>query len=73
LLLVKKEAWNEALPACQAWVRLDPFSAEARWAQVQELLATGKKEEARAEFARIVALAPANLRELEIRFKRKLQ
>jgi hypothetical protein len=73
LLLVKKEAWNEAIPACEAWLRLDPFSAEARWGRVQGLLATGKKEEARAEFARIVALAPLNLRELEIRFKRKTQ
>jgi catechol 2,3-dioxygenase-like lactoylglutathione lyase family enzyme len=73
LLLVKKEAWQEAQPECQAWVRLDPIRAEARTARVQCLLAAGDKEEARAEFARVEALAPANLRELQIRFAKKLR
>jgi tetratricopeptide (TPR) repeat protein len=73
LLLVKKEAWAEAQPACEAWVRVDPMSAEARAARVSCLLAAGQKDEARAEFARIEALAPANLRELQIRFEKKLR
>jgi tetratricopeptide (TPR) repeat protein len=73
LLLVKEEAWDEARRECEAWVRLDPFSAEARSTRVLCLLAAGNKEEARAEFARITALAPPNLRELQERFARKLR
>jgi tetratricopeptide (TPR) repeat protein len=73
LLLVKKQAWDEAGPECQAWVRLDPMSTEARTARVQCLLAAGDKDEARAEFARLEALAPANLQELQIRFAKKLR
>jgi hypothetical protein len=73
LLLVKNEAWDEARPECQAWVRLDPTNAEARSNCVLCLLAAGQKEEARAEFARIEALAPSNLVELRARFQKKLQ
>jgi tetratricopeptide (TPR) repeat protein len=72
-LLIKKEAWDEARPQCDAWVRLDPMSSEARATRILCLLAAGNKDEARAEFARIEALAPANLRELQIRFERKLR
>jgi len=72
-LLLKQEDWDAALPECEAWKRLDPMSAPARMARVSCLLATGNKQEARAEFARVVALAPANLRELHIRFDKKLK
>ncbi len=72
-LLLKREAWAAALPVCDGWVRLDPFSADARAARVACLLGAGDPAEARAEFARIEALAPANLRELQIRFGRKLK
>jgi hypothetical protein len=72
-LLVKKKAWVKALPQCQAWLRLDPCSAEARVARVQCLLAAGNKAEARAEFSRVEALAPPNLREYQIRFGKKLK
>lgn len=73
LLSVKQEAWADAAPECAAWVRLDPFSAEARAARVACLLAIGDKNEARAEFQRVEALAPPNLRELQIRFGKKLK
>jgi tetratricopeptide (TPR) repeat protein len=73
MILVKKEAWAEAEPHCQAWVRLDPMSSEAGTAHLSCLLAIGKKDEARKEFARIKALAPANLAELQIRFEKKLR
>ena len=73
LHLVKQEAWDAALSQCEAWTRLDPTSAEARAARVGCLLALGNKTEARAEFACIVALAPTNLRELHIRFDKKLR
>jgi hypothetical protein len=49
------------------------MSTEARMARVQCLLAAGDKDEARAEFARLEALAPANLQELQIRFGKKLR
>jgi tetratricopeptide (TPR) repeat protein len=73
LLLLKKGAWAEARPECEAWVRLDPFSAAARAARVQCLLAAGDKAEARAEFACVEALAPDNLPELRIWFEKKLR
>jgi hypothetical protein len=37
------------------------------------LLGAGNKDEARAEFQRIEAMAPSNLNELRIRFERKLK
>jgi hypothetical protein len=37
------------------------------------LLAAGDKPEARAEFARLELLAPPNLRELQIRFEKRLK
>ncbi len=73
LLLVKKEAWDEARPQCEAWVRLDPLNAEARGTRVACLLAAGDMEEARAEFARVEALAPDNLTELRARYSKKLR
>ncbi len=73
LLLVKKRAWDEASAECEAWVRIDPFSAEARASSVVCLLAAGRKDEARAEFARLEALAPENLAELRARFEKKLK
>jgi hypothetical protein len=73
LLLIDREAWDEAGTQCDAWVRLDPFSTEARAARIRCLLAAGRKEEARAEFARVEALAPENLPELEARFRKKLK
>jgi Flp pilus assembly protein TadD len=72
-LLAKKEAWAEALPEVDAWLRLDPMSTEARTARVRALLALSNKEAARAEFARLEALAPSNLRELQIRYEKKLR
>ena len=50
-----------------------PLSADARTTRITCLLAAGHKEEARAEFARLEALAPPNLRELQIRFERQLK
>lgn len=73
LLLIKTEAWAEAETQCAAWIRLDPFSTEARTNRVLCLLQTGAKAQARTEFARIEALAPSNLRELQIRFEKRLK
>jgi tetratricopeptide (TPR) repeat protein len=73
LLLIKKEAWAEAQTQADAWLRLDPLSVEARTGRILCLLGAGNKDEARAEFQRIEAMAPSNLNELRIRFERKLK
>jgi hypothetical protein len=73
LLLAKKGAWAAARPECEAWLRRDPLSAEARTVQVSCLLAAGEKTAARAAFARLEALAPPKLGELRIRFAKKLR
>ena len=72
-LLTKREAWPEERAECEAWIRLDPLSANARVARVQCLLAAGEKAEARAELHSVEALAPPNLVELRIRFERRLR
>jgi len=73
LLLIKKETWADAQTQADAWVRLDPLSVEARTSRIVCLLGAGNKDEARAEFQRIEAMAPPNLNELRIRFERKLK
>ena len=55
------------------WLRVDPFSTDARAARITCLLALGNKAEARVEFSRVEALDPAELGELRIRFERKLK
>jgi len=73
LLLIKKKSWEEAEKACRDWLRVDPFSTDARAARITCLLALGNKAEARVEFSRVEALAPADLGELRIRFERRLK
>jgi hypothetical protein len=63
-LLAEAGDWDGAGEHARAWVRLDPGSVEARRLWVRCLLHEGKKEEARAEFARIEALAPAERSDL---------
>jgi hypothetical protein len=69
--LAKKEAWDELGAVCRDWLRLDPASTEARALGVMALLHTGRKDEARAEFARIEALRPPDLDELRRWFARE--
>jgi hypothetical protein len=64
LLLMRKQLWDEVRSQCQAWMRLDPFSAEARMLWVTCLARAGDKDKARQEFARIEALHPPNLEQL---------
>ncbi len=68
ILLANKGAWAEYRPQAEAWLRLDPASIDARRSWVSYLLRTGQKEEARAEFAKIRALHPPNLRTLQAWF-----
>ena len=72
-MLIKNGAWDQGLAEALEWIRVDPFSAEARTARVSCLLEKGNKPQAREEFARIEALAPPDLPELRIRFEKKLK
>jgi hypothetical protein len=67
-ILADRKAWEEARPQCEAWVRLDPASIEARVLWVRCLLKTGAKAEAEVEFAKIERLQPPNLPVLQARF-----
>jgi predicted CXXCH cytochrome family protein len=60
-VLFLANAWAEAGPACREWMTLDPTSADARKVWIACLLHEGKREEARAEFARLEALGPPDL------------
>jgi tetratricopeptide (TPR) repeat protein len=64
LLLLRQRDLEEAGRQAQQWLRLDPGSVEARRLWITYLVQKGKSAEARAEFARIEALRPANLDEL---------
>ena len=68
-LLAHKKDWTAALPHCEAWLRLDPASVDARALRVTCLLKTGDKAEARAEFARLERMQPPNLNELRAKFE----
>jgi tetratricopeptide (TPR) repeat protein len=73
LLLIEQKAWADAQAACAVWQRLDPMSTEASMALVQCLLEAGRKQEARQEFARLESLRPLDLRELQLRFGKRLR
>jgi tetratricopeptide (TPR) repeat protein len=72
-MLFEDKAWDEARPHCEAWLRLDPVSIDARVLWVRCLIKTGDKSEARAEFAKIERLRPANLPTLQARFSVELR
>jgi tetratricopeptide (TPR) repeat protein len=72
-LLLDRGAWDELPGEAQAWLRLDPGSAEARMLWITCLAHDGKKTEARAEFARLEALRPANLDSLRNLFEKEMQ
>ncbi|HLW65111.1 MAG TPA: cytochrome c3 family protein [Gemmataceae bacterium] len=55
------------------WLSLDPGSTDARQARVSYLLHEGNREEAKAEFAKIEALQPKNLGQLQIWFRNQMR
>ena len=55
------------------WLEMDPASVEARKVQISYLLHEGDRAQAKAEFAKIEALQPPNLPELQAWFRRELQ
>jgi tetratricopeptide (TPR) repeat protein len=72
-MLAERKAWDEALPECEAWLRLDPANLDARVLLVTCLARTGDKTTARAEFAKIERLRPPNLPLLQARFSVELR
>jgi tetratricopeptide (TPR) repeat protein len=56
--------FDQASPEVQEWLRREPFSMEAYRCQVEGLLRAGKRNEARAVFAIMEALRPADVKEL---------
>jgi hypothetical protein len=72
-MLAERRAWEEARPHCEAWVRLDPGSIEARVLWVRCLARSGEKARARAEFAKVERLRPSNLPQLRARFAAELR
>jgi predicted CXXCH cytochrome family protein len=58
LLLLGRGQTAEALDECAAALRLSPASLEARHGEVMCLLKMGRKEQARAAFAKLLALKP---------------
>jgi tetratricopeptide (TPR) repeat protein len=70
VLLAEQEAWDELRPHVESWRRLDPGSVEARVLWIRLLVREGRRAEAREEFARVRALRPANLADLEDWFER---
>jgi tetratricopeptide (TPR) repeat protein len=68
VLLAERQAWPELQPYCRTWLELDPGSVEARHIWVECLLETGYPAEAQTEFAKLRALHPPKLAELEAWF-----
>jgi predicted CXXCH cytochrome family protein len=64
VLAMRAGDWHAVGSECQAWLRLDPTSIEARMLHVTWLLRQGRRQEAGAEFGRIEAARPPNLTDL---------
>jgi tetratricopeptide (TPR) repeat protein len=73
LLLMRKQLWDEVRSTCQAWMRLDPGSTEARMLWVTCLASAGEKDKAREEFTHIEALQPPNLDQLRALFAQQMR
>jgi Flp pilus assembly protein TadD len=70
--LLSEEDRAEALRECEAALRLNPASTDTRMVQVACLVDAGRKEEARAAFARLLALKPPREQELRQWFARQV-
>jgi tetratricopeptide (TPR) repeat protein len=73
VLLAQQQRWDETQTQCQAWIRIDPMNADARIVWISCLLRNSKDDEAKVEFAKVEALKPANLSQLQIWFARQIR
>jgi Flp pilus assembly protein TadD len=67
-VLVKQRDWPRALEECRAVLRLDPGSVPARRMLITCLRQQGDKEQARAEFDRLMSLNPSEKEKLKAWF-----
>ena len=67
-ILLRQQAWDEALKQSGELLRLDPSNVQGRTAKIAVLLNMGHKDQARAEFAALKALRPPDLEQLEAWF-----
>jgi tetratricopeptide (TPR) repeat protein len=67
-LLAAQGDWAGCREQTQAWLRLDPFSIDARRLAIHQYIREKKKDKAKAEMATIRRLGPPNLSELETEF-----
>jgi tetratricopeptide (TPR) repeat protein len=72
-LLAERRDFDGALAECAAALRLTPSSTELRTLQVSILLASGKKDRARAAFEALVALQPPRQAELRRWFDAQME
>jgi tetratricopeptide (TPR) repeat protein len=73
LLLADRDAWDEVRPHCLRWLELDPASTEARHVWVSYLLAKGRKQEAKVEYAKLRALRPPEREKLDAWFAERIR
>jgi len=72
-LLFNKGQWQESLDECDAALRFSPANVNTRVIQVECLLKSGRKEEARTAFAKLMALKPQEEGELRRWFAKQVQ
>jgi tetratricopeptide (TPR) repeat protein len=72
-VLVKRRDWRRGLEECRAALRLDPSSVPARRLLISCLVLKGDKEQARAEFGRLMALNPPEREGLKEWFDREMR
>jgi hypothetical protein len=72
-LQASSKDWTGALAECEAALRLNPFSGDARQLQVRCLLASGKKDQARSAFQALLAVVPGRAEEMRRLFAEQLR
>jgi tetratricopeptide (TPR) repeat protein len=72
-LLAEDQDWDGALGECQAVLRLDPANLPARTLLVRCYIRSTRREQARAEFAALLALEPPNREALERWFAEEMR
>jgi hypothetical protein len=71
MLATAMSDWPLMKKHTEDWLSLDPGNVDARQARVKYLLHEGNREGAKAEFAKIEALQPKNLTELQAWFRQQ--
>jgi tetratricopeptide (TPR) repeat protein len=70
--LARLSQWNVLVSEAEEWVKLNPFSIEARVTLLKALIALQQLDRARTEFNIIERFNPPNILDLRIRYASKL-